>query len=329
MRLDAGSILALDASPFGRSLDLIPSINLIRAGWPAAHIAVAASAGICELLISLRLVDKAVSLGAIKPSHKGFGSGLIRLMRLSRSVWGDEVDLVLDFSPGVPTLLFGLTRRARIITPVVNRRKPKGEASTGKRASRNGRAAYESILDQMHLSTDVSTWSHMPIVEESSRFEHLLARSGFRGGEPLLLLYTAETGWSRSWPIHKYAELAIRLHSGYGVRVIAADVPYSSDFTGSIGTLLPKEAIKLRAPRAAELVAAVARSSLLVTDDPGVAGMARALGSPVVEVGSSAGRARNGPSGGQADIESVYEQACHLLLTSRTGGLFRDEKPGH
>jgi ADP-heptose:LPS heptosyltransferase len=271
------------------------------------------------------LIDKPVSLGAIKPSHKGIGSGLLRLIRLSRSVGGNEIDLVLDFSPGVATLLYGLTRRAKIVTPVAGRRKRSAGPSAGKRPGRNGRASYQSVLDQLDLSTDISTWSHVPMPQESSRFEESLARSGFKGGEPLLLLYTAETGWSRSWPTHNYAELAIRMQSSYGVRVVAADVPYSSDFTGSIGTLLPKEAIKLRAPRAGELVAAVARSSLLVTDDSGVAGMAGGLGTPVIDVGNPGSSNDRGPGGtDNRDIEAVYEQACHLLLTSRTGGLFRD-----
>jgi ADP-heptose:LPS heptosyltransferase len=322
MRLDTESILALDASPFGRSLDLVPSINLVRAAHPGSHIAVAASTGICELLTSLRLVDKAISLGVIKPSHKGLGSGVFRIIRLSRSFGGDEVDLVLDFSPGVATLLFGLTRRAKIITPVVNRRKRKGDAHIGTNAGRGGRAAYESILDQLDLSTNISTWSHVPAPFESSRFEQSLSRSGFKGGEPLLLLYTAEVGWSRSWPIHRYTELALRLHNSYGVRVIVADVPYSSDFTGSIGALLPKEAVKLRAPRAGELVAAVARSSLVVTDDSGVAQMAGSLGTPVIDVGFPQGGVRQHGSSGR-EIEVVYQQACHLLQTSRTGGLFR------
>jgi ADP-heptose:LPS heptosyltransferase len=323
MRLDPGSILALDASPFGRSLDLVPSINLIRGAWPGAHIAVAASAGICELLTSFRLVDKSVSLGAIKPSQKGVGSGLLRLIRLSRSVGGDEIDLVLDFSPRLTTLLYSLTRRAKIITPVVNRRKRSVVGDSAGR--RNGRPEYKSILNQLDLSTDISAWSHLPVPHESTRFEELLARSGFKGGEPLLLLYTAETGWSRSWPTHNYAELGVRLQGGYGVRVVAADVPYTSDFTGNIGTLLPKEAIKLRAPKAAELVAAVARSSLVVTDDSGVAGMAGGLGTPVIDVSSAAGPMDRGASGTHnRDIERVYDEACHLLLASRTGGLFRD-----
>jgi ADP-heptose:LPS heptosyltransferase len=324
MRLDAQSILALDASPFGRSLYLVPSINLIRAAHRDAHIAVAASAGICELLTSLRLADKAVSLGPIKPSQKGLAGSVLRLLKLSRSVGGDEVDLVLDFSPRVATLLFGLTRRAKILTPVASRRKSDSNASIRSKARRDGRAAYESILGQLDLSTDISTWSQVPAAFESVRFEELLARSGSRGGEPLLLLYTAEPGWSRSWPINKYAELAIRLHSSYGVRVIAADVPYSSDFTGRIGVLLPKEAVKLRAPRAAELVAAVARSSLVVTDDSGIAEMAGGLGTPVIDVGAAQGSGRAHDSSSRG-IEAVYQDACHLLQTSRTGGLFRGQ----
>jgi len=326
MRFEAHSVLALDASPFGTSLDLIPSINVIRSANPTAHIAVAASAGICELLTSLRMIDKAISFGAIKPSQRGFGSGLLRLISLSRSVGGDELDLVLDFSPSVSTLLYGLTRRARIITPVASRQRMVGAPPFGRNRRRPAAAdRYESVLSQLDLSSDISSWAHLPMPEESARFEGSLARSGYKGGEPILLLYTMQTGWPRSWPTPNYAELALRLSSNYGVRVVAADVPYSADFTSRIAFLLPRDAIKLRSPRAAELVAAVARSSLVVTDDSGIARMAARQGSPVIDIGTPPATAGSGPSASaNRDFEAVYQEACHLLQTSRTGALFRE-----
>jgi len=325
MRFDADSILALDASPFGRSLDLIPSINAIRSAHPTVHIAVAASAGICELLTSLRMIDKAVSFGPIKPSQRGLGSGLMRLIALSRSVRGDEIDLVLDFSPTVSTLLYGLTRRSKIITPVASGQRWAGAPSFGRSRRRPAAAdPYASILDQLDLNSDISSWAHVPLPHESSRFEESLARSGYKGGEPVLLLYTMEPGWPRSWPIHNYAELAVRLSSNYGVRVVAADVPYSADFAARIAFLLPRQAVKLRSPRAAELVAAVARSSLVVTDDSGVARMAAGQGTPVIDLGTPLGGGGMPPASARRDLEAVYQEACHLLKASRTGALFRD-----
>jgi ADP-heptose:LPS heptosyltransferase len=151
-----------------------------------------------------------------------------------------------------------------------------------------------------------------------------MARSGFKRGEPILLLYTMEMGWSRSWPIHNYTRLAALLSSNYGVRVIAADVPLTNDFTSTIDSSLP-DAIKLRSPRAVELVAAVARSSLVVTDDSGIARMARGLGTPAIDLGASARGAgpASHPNDDARDIEAVYRQACLQLQTSRTGALFR------
>src|SRR5262249_31063349 len=185
MRFDGHSILVLDASPFGRSLDLVPSINAIRAAYPATHIAVAASSGICELLSLLRLADRTVSLGPIKPSDKGLGSALLRLFRLSRSLGGQELDLVLDFSPAVPTLVYGLTRRARIITPTVRRERLTDRRRPGSTAARNSAAKtaaaaspYENVLDQLDLNSDLSKWIHVPFPHESSRFEESLSRSG-------------------------------------------------------------------------------------------------------------------------------------------------------
>ena len=324
MELEAHSILAIDAAPFGRSLDLVPSINAIRSSYQTAHIAVAASNGICELLASLRLIDKAIGLGAIKPSDRGFGHGLLRLMRLSKSAGSDEIDLVLDFSPGTASLLFGLTRRARILTPTMRRQRwTTGRAGTTSKKT-PGSDSYTSILSQLGLNSDISNWTHPGMAHESSRFEESLERSGFKGGEPILLLYTMEAGWSRSWPIHCYAELAVRLSSNYGVRVVAADVPFTNDFTNSISLALPKESIKLRSPRAAELVAAVARSSLVVTDDSGVARMANGLGTPAIDLAAGSSAGNRSSSLRSRDTEAVYQEACHLLQASRTGALFRD-----
>jgi hypothetical protein len=106
--------------------------------------------------------------------------------------------------------------------------------------------------------------------------------------------------------------------------VVAADVPYDADFTSSIAFSLPKGAIKLRSPRATELVAAVARSSLVVTDDSGIARMARGLGSPAINLGfppREIGSVPQDPA--NRDIDAVYLRACHLLQTSRTGALIR------
>jgi ADP-heptose:LPS heptosyltransferase len=323
MSYDARSILAVDASPFGRSLDLVPSISAIRAAWPTAYIAVAASAGICELLASVRLVDKAISLGAIKPADRGFGSALLRVLRLSRSVGNDEIDLVLDFSPrvGLMTLLYSLTRRARIIMPVLRRPKLSDSGRRGGSPTRPADvAAYASVLSQLDLDSDIEQWVHAPAAEESARFEECLAHSGFKGGEPVLLLYTIAVGWSRSWPLQNFAQLGQRLSANYSVRVVAADAPSTTDFSNHMAMALPRDAIKLRSPRAVELIAAAARSSLVVTDDSGIARMARGLGTPAIDLGGSV-RPPSGDAG--RDIETVYRQACLMLQTSRTGALFQ------
>jgi ADP-heptose:LPS heptosyltransferase len=133
-----------------------------------------------------------------------------------------------------------------------------------------------------------------------------------------------ESGWSRSWPINNFAELALRLSSNYGVRVIAADVPSTTEFTTRLGLTLPREAIKLRSPRSAELIAAVARSSLVVTDDSGIARMAGGLGTFAIDLGTSGKRAGGPSDPARRRIEAVYQEACRMLQNSRTGALFQN-----
>src|SRR6185503_12113851 len=117
MHYPAHSILAMDLSPFGRSLKLLPAISAVRQAYPSAFVVVAATTGTCELITAASLADETIDLGVIKPTG-GNASGLKRSLTLAKRARRHGFDLVLDFSPRLETMIVSnLLLRARTITP--------------------------------------------------------------------------------------------------------------------------------------------------------------------------------------------------------------------
>lgn len=319
MLYSARSILVLDISTFGRSLALLPAMSVLRNAYPNAFIAAAASTGICELLLNRGLVSEAFDLGVIKPG--GAASSVKRIVRLIRIARRFNFDLALDFAPRPETqFLSRVVLRTRTITasglPFLF------EFLTGgaSRASGEQPAGYENVLRKLGLEPPESRIVVTPMPDENARFEELLSRNGFRGGEPVVVLYTA--GGADAWPIASFGETAHRLANNFNARVLAADEPSGQCFTTALEALLPKTAIRLAEPRAPELMAAVARASVLITDEPNLRAAASEMGTPVIDLAANR-RAAPGLRLANATTDEVYDAACEILQESRSPSLFR------
>lgn len=324
MLYSAHSILVVDISPFGRSLNLLPAMKVLRAAYPNAFIAVAGSTGICELLWSTGLVTETIDLGATKPADAF--SSLNKTVRLMKSARRFTFDLILDFCPRPETqFLSRVVLRARTITP--SRLPLVLELLAGVASSRRGEEVtdYEGVLRKLGLEAGNGRIAVTPAPEENARFEALLARNGFRGGEPVVVLYT--TGGAGAWPIASFAEAAQRLANNFTARIVASDEPSDRSFTTALEGLLPKAAITLAEPRALEVMAAVARASVLITDEPNLAAAASEMGTPVINlrrrfVGANP-RAAPAVKLANATTDEVYDEACELLQESRSSSLFQ------
>jgi ADP-heptose:LPS heptosyltransferase len=326
MRYQPNSILAIDASPFGRSIALLSVVRSLRGALPHAYIAVATSTGTVELLKAMGIVDDAIDLGVIKSSDGGAGSAVKRFAQIFQRARRRDYDLVLDFAPRLETqMLSRLVVRARTITPS---RMPHVIEMLlgGGRQSSNKATDYENVLRQIGVDgSNVQLAISLPD-EEHAQFERLLERNGSRGGEPIIVLYAAGNGW----PVESFGEIGQRLANNFGARVIAVDEPSDKTFTSAVSALLPRTAIKLASPRTLELAAAIARASLIVTDEPGLARMSADIGTPVIEIAEAHGEARfskshrvvRGSSRGRVPTDEVYEIACEVIQESRSASLF-------
>jgi ADP-heptose:LPS heptosyltransferase len=327
-------ILILDLSPFGQSLPLLPAVRALRAAHPRTFIMVAASRGACELLAASRLVDETIDLGVIKSSNQNFGGALKRVARLFKRTRRTDPDLVLDLSPRLETQIFtGAVLRSRAVTPsklhdVLGRLLSR--AGGAGRASSHA-AECQSALKQIGIEAPLDRLSIDLLPEEDARFERLLANKGSRGGQPVVILYSGGGGAAAErWPVESFGETGARLANNFAARIVAVDEPGDNAFTDAIATMLPRDAIKLSEGRAVEIVAAVARASLVITDDAGLAEMAIDLGAPALEISRfkpSSGLPKNrrvahSPALARITTDEVYEMASEMLQESRLISLF-------
>src|SRR5215471_413352 len=320
----------IDASPFGQALSLLRSVKTIRNAYPGSRIAVAASTGTCELVSMTGLADRTIDLGVIKDSGRGIVESARTFFRLARKTGREEFNLVLDFSRRPETQLLSLVGlRTRTITARSGLPELIDLLLGRKGVMRpNAERTHSSILLQLGLSRDDSQPLYGPSPSDSVRFEERIQRSGSRGGEPIVLMYSCDAGGPGSWAVHKFAEVASRLANNFGARIVAADIPSDNAFTGRIGVLLSPGAIRLQAPGAPELIAALARASFTITDDSGLARLAAQLGTPAIAIAGSLPSPRQENSSIHAlpltvTADEVYSVACEMLQKDRMSSIFQ------
>lgn len=328
----ARAILAMDTSPFGPSLSLLPVMRALRTSYPKTLLVAAAPVGTCELLTACGLVDETISLGVVKLSENGRSGGLKKLLELAKGARLYGFDVVLDFSPSVETLVVSrLVLRARVFTPSKLPRVMSMLLDFGRAPRIEASSDYANVLKQIGVEMKDARFNVAPPVEEDARFEHRLASSGSRGGELIVLLYASNPGSPGSWTIDGFGEIATRLANNFSARIVAVDEPADQSFTRAMGALIPRGSIKLAEPRALELIAAIARASVVITDEAAIARLASELGTPVIEIAdsisnsapaSTSHRIVRGSSRSKVLPDEVYEAASEMIQENRSRSLF-------
>lgn len=324
MHYPAHSILAIDVSPFGRSLKLLPAISAVRHAYASAFIVVAANTGACELIAADNLADETIDLGVIKPVG-GNASGIKRSLTLAKRARRHSFDLILDFSPRLETMIVSnVLLRARTITPSSIPRAVEFLLAFGGRQLKSD--DYASVLKQINVQP-TRNFQMTTSASENSQFEQFLARNGSRGGELIVMLYASGAQSS----FERLTEVGTRLANNFGARIVAADQPGDREFTDAVGKRFSAGKSLLVEPRAPFLIAALARASIVITDDGAIAEAAATLGTPAIEIADSRTEA-SPPSkrhrvvranrGTAASTDEVYEIACEMIQESRSASLF-------
>jgi ADP-heptose:LPS heptosyltransferase len=330
MQYDPRSILVVDASHFGKALLMLPAMQALRDAYPQTYILAAVSKAMSELLNAFQLSDEVIELGVIKPAEQNYGSAINRLLRLMRSTNRSDFDFVVDFAPKMETQIASrLTWRTRHVTPArftnlfdtLLRRKTV--------SVKNHAADCAVALKKIGVKHIAEEFAFALRHEDGQRFEEVLKRGGFRGAEPIVVFYS--TPGAQAWPMERFSEMAFRLVNNFAARIVVVDEPFTNEFTKAIKTSLPKGAITVSSPSALDFLAALARASLVITDERGVAKSARDLHAPVIELAdapspftdSDSHRVLRSSSRPRISTDEVYEAASEMIQEGRTLTLFR------
>jgi ADP-heptose:LPS heptosyltransferase len=279
------------------------------------------------------LASETVDLGVSKSGDQEWVFAFKSLIRLVRFIRRGEFDLLLGFSSGLETQI-GL-RMGRSGRLVMASRTPYlldylFGSRTGPRRTGDHAAACASVMNQ--LGIDIGPEQSLIVLptEENKRFEELLARHGSKGGEPIVVLYGSSAVARRVGAIACLVDVAGRLVNNFGARIVAVDEPSSRSFTDRIAASLPPGAIRLASPRALEAAAAIARASLVISNEADLVNLTSEFRTPMLEIRNTRGRSdpdaghrvvSGAPGIGLAD--DVFEVASEMLQRSRFPSLFQ------
>jgi len=315
---------------------LLPVLRALREANPTMFLVGAAPTGTCELLSGCCIADDTISLGIIRSPAGGASSNTAkRLWTMVRRSRQYVFDVVLDFSPRFETqVLSRLVLRAPVFSParfprVFGRLLELGGVA---RSAQPVRSVYNNVLQQIGVEMRDTRFAIDASPEEDERFEKRLANSGSRGGELIALLYSSNRSDARGWPVVAFGEIGTRLVNNFEARIIICDEPSDNAFTRSVIPWLPRSAIRLAQPRALELIAAIARASIVITDEPAIAQIASELSTPAIEVAdaltaqaqpSAAHRIACASSRARVSIDQVFEIASEMIQEHRSTSLFQ------
>lgn len=116
-------------------------------------------------------------------------------------------------------------------------------------------------------------------------------------GDHLGIVAGSANGPARRWPVKAYAELAELAHQrwGTGVALLGSDADRATN--AAIGNTANVDAIDLSGCSLSDLMAALLRCRIVVSNDTGAAHLAAALGRPTVVLFGPTNPRRSGPRG--------------------------------
>lgn len=314
--------LILAAAPFGDAALAVGPMAARRAMAPDERVTIATHPGAGDLLRALDLVDDVWETGqdgAAPPEVVGAYRSVSMFIRAART----KFQHVIDLFPSVQT---------RALSLVASSGKKTNSTMKYLDALLKGRSAGLGLADPIStfaLALGVDPGFEQPHLEVDAEsdvwIERALASTGYSGG-PIVVVHS-----SGRWPHDRFVEVGERLRRTFSVMPVVLDSPRSQNDARTIANALGGSVLGVSAPLAGRFLSALARSSVVVSDDVGTSYVASLLGAPSVHivVGKSTrldetpGRkvmASLAPDG--VPVDPVFEAAGELVRRERTGPLF-------
>ena len=160
------------------------------------------------------------------------------------------------------------------------------------------------------------------------------ARRVVPDGQPTLVVSPCSSHALRNWSAERYAALADHAAARHGLRVIlcGGPSPLELEYGARIEQLVRVPCVNLVGKDTPlELLATLARATVLVSPDSGPAHMATAVGTPVVGLYAATNPARSGPYHSRPHCVDRYDDAAMRFLGKPAGEIpwtTKIERPG-
>lgn len=317
------NILILAVAPFHDAALLVGPLAARRELLRGDRVTVATTAGAADLVRALGIADEVWEVGesgrAPRDARDAYRSASL-LFKARKGRFGSVIDL-FPKPLSMAAALAATGGRAVTASPRY------GELLRGSRATVSGPDdPVDRIAGLIGVATVAADVVHTLDAQSQAWVERALGAIGYDGG-PVVSVVS-----SGMWPDARFVDVASRLRDGYQAWIVALDTPRGPGRAREIAEALGGHVLGVSAPTGARFLAALARSSVLVTDDVGAAATATILGVPSVVVASSAGprlathHDRIVLAAGDAahiDPEAVLDAASKLVGKPRTSRLFR------
>ncbi len=280
-----------------------PVLTNLRQALPQGEMTLLVRPSVAGLFRGHPAVDS-VLLDEVEGRHRGVGGRL----RLARDLARARFDLALllpnSFDVAAVAFLARIPHRVGYATdgrgflltfPVP--RPPRG-------TPRHQADAYLDLLRPLGWDAGARDLSLPLTAAAEERVQTLLQEAGITREAAVVALTPGSVyGSAKRWPAERFAEVADRLISRYGVAVVIVGSAGERDVAAAVTATARFPLLDLTGRTTLEeLVALVARCRLLVTNDTGAMHIAAALGTPVVALFGPTDPATTGPQGGSSVI---------------------------
>jgi ADP-heptose:LPS heptosyltransferase len=341
MDFNPQNILVIDFGQLGDVVLSLPALRAIRQRFPNARITVAAGKAASEVVDLSGYSDESLMVDRVALRDGFTLTSVVQIFKLVGDVRRREFDFVVDLHSLSETNLLGFlsgaskrlySRRPGRSLDFLSNFNPRAPLE----ASNRDQHLVDRYLDVL-LPLGIKGADRVPRLRTKAtcdlEVEQMLRKVKADSGTPLVGLFPGAGHPSRRWPLEKFAQLADFLIRNDHVRVLVFAGPEEKDLVTQMRALFPSAVVVLNRLSMLQLISALARLAVFVSNDTGPMHLAAAVGTPVLVLLDKRAPTSYMPLGehhrklndkviSEISVEEAYEEARSVLSAGRTAALF-------
>lgn len=339
LNLNPDKIFVIDFGQLGDVVLSLPALRAIRRRFPSAHISVLCGLPPSDLVRMSGSANDVIALDRVKLKYGNKLRSIYTIVKLAREVRRRHFDLVIDLHSLSETNLLafisrapyrlGARRRGRTLEFLLNIKPPREDVT------KHQLDRFLDVLLPLGIR-DADRSVVLPTLPEHNRtVDGILEKEGLGKGQLLVGLNPGGGFPGRRWHKDNFVLVGQRLAASYDAKIAVFAGPEERLLAREMSRQLKKGSkIVLDRLSVPQLVSAIARCAVFITNDTGPMHIATAVGTPVIALmnrptpslfdpvgeGNTVMRA---PSVADIAVDDVFNAACEILGKSRVGMLGR------